>query len=47
VAVEFDTTAGVPPAPINTRGPTIKFRGLLNAPGNGADDRVEQSSTTP
>jgi hypothetical protein len=46
VPAEFDTTVGVPPAPISTRGPTIKFRGLVNAPGNWADDRVEQSSTT-
>jgi hypothetical protein len=47
VPVEFDTAVGVPPAPINARGPTIRFRGLVKAPGNGADDRVEQSSTTP
>jgi hypothetical protein len=47
VPVEFETTLGVPPAPINASGPTRRFRGLVNAPGNCADDRVEQSSTTP
>jgi hypothetical protein len=38
---------GVPPAPMSARGPTIRFRGFVKAPGNGAADRVEQSSTTP
>jgi hypothetical protein len=47
VPVEFDTTLGVPPAPMSARGPTIRFRGLVKAPGNRADDRVEQFSTTP
>jgi hypothetical protein len=46
VPVEFGTTVGVPPAPMNARGPTIRFRGLVKAPGNAADDRVEQFSTT-
>src|SRR5215208_4073724 len=47
VPVEFDTALGVPPAPMNARGPTTRFRRLVKAPANRAPDRVEQSSTTP
>src|SRR5579872_2148062 len=39
--------AGVPPAPTSARGPTTKFRGLVNASRKRANDRVEQFATTP
>ena len=47
VPVEFDTARGVPPAPINARGPTTRLRELVNAPGNSAPDCVAQFSTGP
>jgi hypothetical protein len=32
---------------MSTSGPTTKLRGLVNASGKSASDRVEQFSTTP